>query len=78
MIFDILLSRLNKRYQEEPMTCKAPCTSCKCGSSLYDSDYIEADPSPDATLQRRWLESPSTFFQRECALRPDSAHCRIN
>jgi hypothetical protein len=62
---------------EKPMTCKTPCKKCTC-DSVYDSDYIEADPSPDATVQRKWLESPSTFFQRECALRPDSHHCRLN
>ena len=46
--------------------------------TVYSSDYIEADPSPMATQQRKWLESPSTYFMRECALRPNSAHCRID
>ena len=60
------------------MTCTKPCDNCKCQPSIYDHDYIEADPSPDATLQNKWLTSPGTFFDRECALRPNSTHCRIN
>ena len=77
MIARHMLNHLNQRYQEEPMTCKTPCKKCAC-ESVYDSDYIEADASPMATQQRKWLESPSTFFERECVLRPNSTHCRIN
>lgn len=59
------------------MPCKK-CLICKCNKpSIYNHDYDEFDPSPDATLQNRWLTSPSTFFERECALNPSSTHCRI-
>ena len=78
MIPGFCLTRLNQRYQEEPsMTCKTPCKNCTC-DTVYSSDYIEADPSPMATQQRQWLESPSTYFMRECAIRPNSAHCRCD
>lgn len=59
------------------MTCKTLHKNFAC-ETVYDSDYIEADPSPMAAQQRKWLESPSTYFERECVLRPDSAHCRID
>ena len=79
MIFDLLLSRLNQRSQEEPMTCKTPCAKCTCvkSSSPYDSDYAEIDPSPLATQQSKWLASPASFFFRDCAVNPNASHCRI-
>ena len=44
--------------------------------SPYASDYTEVDPSPDATLAAKWLESPSTYFERTCSLNPGSPECR--
>ena len=71
------LTRLNQRYNQ--MTCKTPCSNCKCSkSAIYDSDYVETDPSPMATQQKQWLASPSSFFFRECASNPNSHHCRIS
>ena len=79
MIFDLLLSRLNQRSQEEPMTCKTPCAKCTCvkASPIYDADYTEIDPSPLATQQSKWLASPASFYFRDCAANPSAAHCRI-
>ena len=79
MIFDLLLSRLNQRYQEEPMTCSKNCPNCTCvkSTSPYDSDYTEIDASPLATQQSKWLASPASFYFRDCAANPASAHCRI-
>ena len=70
------LTRLNYRYNQ--MTSKTPCSNCKCEPSIYDSDYVEIDSSPLATQQKQWLESPSSFFFRECVSNPNSHHCRIN
>ena len=79
MIFDLLLSRLNQRHQEESMTCSKNCTNCTCAKSVspYDSDYTEIDASPLATQQRKWLESPASFYFRDCAANPSASHCRI-
>ena len=79
MIPSLCLTRLNQRYQEEPMTCKTLCAKCTCvkSSSPYDSDYAEIDPSPLATQQGKWLASPASFYFRDCAANPASAHCRI-
>jgi hypothetical protein len=61
------------------MTCKTPCANCNCAkSAIYDSDYVEIDSSPMATQQKQWLESPSSFYFRECVSNPSSHHCRIN
>jgi hypothetical protein len=38
------------------MTCKTPCSNCKCKKSVYDSDYIEADNSPLAKQQAKFLD----------------------
>ena len=59
------------------MTCKTPCEACHCRQSVYDFDYIEIDPSPLASQMSAWLASPSSFYFRDCAVNPDSAHCRI-
>ena len=58
MIFDLLLSRLNQRYQENTMTCTKSCPNCTCAKSTspYDSDYVEIDPSPLATQARKMFE----------------------
>ena len=79
MIFQQLLTRLNQRYQENTMTCKTPCAKCTCvkSASPYDSDYTEVDASPLATQQRKWLESPASFYFRDCTTNPAAAHCRI-
>ena len=53
------------------MTCNTPCAAASVSpASIYNHDYIEADASPMATQQRKWLESPSTFLDRLCALEP--------
>lgn len=70
MIPGFCLTRLNLRYNQMPQ----PTFS----SSIYDSDYIEIDASPMATQQKEWLESPSSFYFRECTVNPNSHHCRIN
>ena len=77
--YGLLFHRLNQRYQEEPMTCKAPCAKCTCvkSTSPYDSDYVEIDASPMATQQRKWLESPATYLDRLCALEPGAVECRV-
>ena len=78
MIINFLLSLLGKRNQPKIMACRTPCKFCKCvKESVYDSNYIEIDPSPLATQMAAWLESPSSFYFRDCAVNPDSAHCRI-
>ena len=58
MIPAFCLTRLNQRYQENTMTCKTKCDNCQCkkSTSPYNSDYVEADPSPMATQQRKFLE----------------------
>lgn len=58
------------------MTCKTPCAKCTC-ESVYNSDYTEIDPSPLATQSQKWLASPVSFYFRDCAANPSSAHCRI-
>ena len=57
------------------MTCKTPCSDCSC-ESVYNSDYIEIDPSPLATQSQKFLANPANFFTIECALNPSSPHCR--
>ena len=75
--YGLLFHRLNQRYQEDTMTCATPCSNCKCmPASVYNHDYMEADPSPMATQQRKWLESPSTYLDRLCALEPGAVECR--
>ena len=44
--------------------------------SPYNSDYSEIDPSPMATQQAQWFDSPSTYFERTCALNPGATECR--
>ena len=58
MIPGFCLTRLNHHYQENTMTCTKPCDNCQCkkSTSPYDSDYVEIDPSPMATQQRKFLE----------------------
>lgn len=53
MIPSFCLTRLNQRLNT--MTCKTPCSNCKCEKSVYDSDYIEADNSPMAKQQAAFL-----------------------
>jgi len=57
------LTRLNQRYQEEPMTCKTPCDNCKCEAKKacdtlpIDDDFpFEADASPLGTQTRKFFE----------------------
>ena len=45
-------------------------------SSIYNHDYIEADASPMATQQHKWLESPATYLDRLCALEPGAVECK--
>ena len=75
--YGLLFHRLTHRYQEDTMTCNTPCNNCQCEpASIYNHDYIEAAASPMATPQRKWLESPSTFLDRLCALEPGAVECR--
>ena len=75
--YGLLFHRLTHRYQEDTMTCKTPCNNCQCEpASIYNHDYIEVDASPMATQQRKWLESPSTFLDRLCALEPGAVECK--
>ena len=77
MIPGFCLTRLNQRYQEDTMTCNTPCARCTCEpTSIYNHDYIEADASPMATQQRKWLESPATYLDRLCALEPGAVECK--
>jgi len=79
MIPGFCLTRLNLRYNL--MTCKKPCDNCTCapcGHLDYDDDiYIEADASPMATQQRKWLDSASSYFDRACSLNPSAPECRV-
>jgi len=75
--YGLLFHRLNQRYQEDTMTCNTPCARCTCEpTSIYNRDYIEADASPMATQQRKWLESPATYLDRLCALEPGAVECK--
>ena len=81
MIPGFCLTRLNQRYQEDPMTCKTPCAKCvcdaPCGHLSYDDDFpFETDKSALGTQQEKWLNSPATFLDRLCALEPDAVECR--
>lgn len=46
----------NLNHRLNTMTCKTPCSNCKCKKSVYDSDYIEADNSPLAKQQAKFLD----------------------
>ena len=82
MIPGFCLTRLNQRYQENHMPCSTPCAQCTCkpacGHLDYSDDFpFEADKSALGTQQSKWLESPSTYFDRLCALDPSAPECRV-
>ena len=62
------------------MTCNKQCDNCSCapcGHLSYDDDFpFEADKSALGTQQAKWLESPSTFLDRLCAIEPGATECR--
>ena len=69
-------------YPLIPMTCKTPCANCTCKPCDYleltDSTVFEADSTAAlSSEQRKWLESPSTFLARHCALNPGAVDCKI-
>ena len=78
MTINLLHFFFNKSNQPKTMACKKLCETCRRNKqSVYDSDYIEIDPSPLASQMGAWLSSPSSFYFRDCAVNPDSPHCRI-
>lgn len=76
-----MLDRLNQRYQEDTMAC----SNCTC-NTVYNSDYIEIDPSPLATQGLKLLAeeeakrkaSPAGFFDRFCDENPWAGECKIH
>ena len=70
-------------YRMNLMACATPCAKCTCESAPCgpldrdDQTVFEADASALATETKKWFESPSNFFQIECALNPSSTHCKI-
>lgn len=75
-----IFSRFNNRANAMP--CKNPCDKCKskavCGHLDRDDAFpFESDNSPLARQQEKWLNSSSTFYDRHCALHPESDLCRI-
>lgn len=60
------------------------CKNCTC-NTVYNSDYIEADPSPLTTQTRKFfaeeeerLASPASFFERYCDENPSAVECKIH
>ena len=84
--YGFLFSRLNQRYQEEPMTCKTPCAKCTCvkSTSPYDSDYTEIDASPMATLQQRYIadlvnvQEKASYWDVFCTTDPSAPECKVH
>jgi len=68
----------------EPKPCQGGCADCKCKqynpkpSGHLDLDYIEADPSPMATMQAKFLEDYKvSYWDKFCSLNPSEPECLI-
>ena len=47
--------------------------------NVFETEVFEADASPMATQQRKFLDeyfSPANFFERLCLLDPSAPECR--
>ena len=80
MIPGFCLTRLNHRFNTMP--CSTPCAKCTCKSPCGHLDYsddfpFEADRTALGTQQAKWLDSPSTYFERLCSTDPSAPECRI-
>ena len=76
-----MLPTLQNLYRMNLMACTTPCKSCTC-DSVYDSDYVEGDPSPLATASKKFLteqeNSPAGFLDRFCKEEPGAPECKIH
>ena len=80
MIPGFCLTRLNHRFNTMP--CSTPCAKCTCESPCGHLDYsddfpFEADRTALGVQQDKWLNSPSTYFERLCSTDPSAPECRI-
>ena len=51
--------------------------------NVYDNDYTEIDPSPMATLQRRYvadlvaIQAKATYWDVYCSTDPSAPECKV-